>query len=81
MYKTYHFKSVADINVDIIEAIKKAFKGKAVSITIKEEIEDNADAIPNWQMLHGVKEKENIELGNTELKNWEDVKSNFNFKS
>lgn len=78
MYKTYHFKSVADINVDILEAIKKTFKGKAVSITIKEEIEDD---IPKWQILHGLKEKENIELGDTELKNWEDVKSSFKFKS
>lgn len=81
MYKTYHFKSVADINVKILDAIKKAFKGKAVTITIKEEKEENAEDIPKWQRLYGLKEKENIELENTELRNWEDVKSSFKFKS
>lgn len=80
MYKTYHFKSAADINVKILDAIKKAFKGKAVTITIKEEKEENAEDIPKWQRLYGLKEKENIELENTELKNWEDDKSSFKFK-
>ena len=81
MYTTYHFKSVADINADILEAIKIAFRGKAVSITVKEETEDNTNDIPEWQMLLALKEKENIEQGNTELKNWNDVKNSFNFKS
>jgi len=81
MYTTYHFKSVADINADILEAIKIAFKGKAVSITVKEEMEDDTDGIPEWQMLLVLKEKENVEQGNTELKNWNDVKNSFNFKS
>lgn len=81
MYTTYHFKSVADINADILEAIKIAFRGKAVSITVKEETEDDTNDIPEWQILLALKEKENIEQGNTELKNWNDVKNSFNFKS
>jgi len=34
MYTTYHFKSAADINMDILNAIKTAFKEKPVVITI-----------------------------------------------
>ncbi len=79
MYTIYHFKSVADINADILEAIKIAFRGKAVSITVKEEAEDDEDSIPEWQMRLALKEIENIEQGDTELKNWSDVKNSFNF--
>ncbi len=79
MYTTYHFKSVADINSDIIEAIKIAFKDKAVSITIKEEKEDILE-MPEWQIKLALKEKENLEKGNTELQNWNDVKNSFNIK-
>jgi len=48
MYTTYHFKSVADINTDILEAIKIAFRGKSVSITVKEERDNDRkeDTVP-----------------------------------
>jgi hypothetical protein len=39
MYTTYHFKSAADIDIDVLNAIKTAFKEKAVVITIEEEHE------------------------------------------
>ena len=42
MYTTYHFKSAADINMDIINAIKTAFKEKPVVITIEEDIDETA---------------------------------------
>ena len=42
MYTSYHFKSAADINPDILEAIKAAFKGKAVVITVEEESDETA---------------------------------------
>ena len=42
MYTTYHFKSAADINMDIINAIKTAFKEKPVVITIEEVIDETA---------------------------------------
>jgi hypothetical protein len=37
MYTTYHLDSAQDINTDIIEAIKVAFKSRPITITIEEE--------------------------------------------
>ena len=37
MYTTYHLSSAQEISSDIIEAIKVAFKSKAISITVKEK--------------------------------------------
>ena len=42
MYSTYHFKSAADINIDILNAIKSAFKEKPVVLTIEEEMDETA---------------------------------------
>jgi hypothetical protein len=42
MYTTYHFQSAADINNDVIEAIKTAFKGKSIVVTIEEEQDETA---------------------------------------
>ena len=42
MYTTYHFKSAADINIDILNAIKTAFKEKPVVITIEEDVDETA---------------------------------------
>lgn len=80
MYTTYHFKSAKDINSDIIEAIKIAFKDKAVSITIKEKT-DELTQIPDWQKLLGLKEIKHLKQGNTELKDWKEVKENYKFNA
>ena len=37
MYTTYHFKSAADINIDILNAIKTAFKEKPIVVTMKKK--------------------------------------------
>lgn len=37
MHTTYHFKSAEDINIDVLNAIKKEYKNNAVVLTIKEE--------------------------------------------
>jgi hypothetical protein len=47
MYTTYHFKSAADINVDILNAIKTAFKEKPILVTIKEEIDKSIFLMAN----------------------------------
>lgn len=47
MYTTYHFKSAADINMDILDAIKTAFKEKPVVITIEEEKDETAFLMAN----------------------------------
>ena len=38
METTYHFSSAQEINADILEAIKIAFKSKAITITIQEQL-------------------------------------------
>lgn len=47
MYTTYHFKSAADINMDILNAIKTAFKEKPIVITIEEEMDETAFLMAN----------------------------------
>ena len=37
MHTTYHFKSAEDINIDVLNAIKKEYKNNAVVLTIEEE--------------------------------------------
>jgi hypothetical protein len=44
MYTTYHFNSANELSIDIIEAIKIAFKSKPITITISEEEEEDATA-------------------------------------
>ena len=39
MYTTYHFNSAADINGDILDAIKNTFKEKPIVITVEEELD------------------------------------------
>lgn len=38
MYTTYHLKSAQDINTDILDAIKAAFKSKPITIIVEEDI-------------------------------------------
>ena len=42
MYTTYHLKSAQELSTDIVEAIKVAFKSKAITIIIEED-EDGFD--------------------------------------
>ena len=39
MYNTYRFNSAADINGDILDAIKNTFKEKPIVITVEEELD------------------------------------------
>jgi hypothetical protein len=47
MYSVFHFKSASEINSDIIEAIKAAFKGKPVVITVEEELDETSFILAN----------------------------------
>ncbi len=42
MYTTHHFKSAADIDVNILNAIKTAFKDKPIVITIEEDADETS---------------------------------------
>jgi len=47
MYTTYHLSSAQAINQDILEAIKIAFKSKAIKITVEEELDTTAYLMSN----------------------------------
>jgi hypothetical protein len=74
MYTTYHFKSVTEINSDILEAIKIAFKGKSVMITVEEE-ESEMD-IPEWQKEIVLKRRGHYANNPDQLTSWEEAKKN-----
>ena len=40
MYTTYHLSSAQEVNSDILDAIKVAFKSRPITITIEEEEQD-----------------------------------------
>ena len=42
MYTTYHLNSAADINADILDAIKSVFKEKPIVLTVEEELDATA---------------------------------------
>ncbi len=41
MQSTYHFKSAADIDMDVLNAIKTAYKEKPVVLMVEEEGDDS----------------------------------------
>ncbi|GAC1589381.1 MAG: hypothetical protein NVS3B19_09400 [Ginsengibacter sp.] len=47
MYTTYHLKSAEDINIDILNAIKTAFKERPIVLTIEEETDETAFLLSN----------------------------------
>jgi hypothetical protein len=66
MYTTYHLKSPAEINTDIIEAIKTTFKGKQIVITVEEEQDETAYLLSNTKnkemLLKSIQQANNGEL-------------------
>ncbi len=66
MYTTYHFKSTTEINADIIEAIKAAFKGKSIVMTIEEEQDETEYLLSNdnnrKMLLKSLEQAKNGEL-------------------
>ena len=63
MYTTYHLQSASELNKDIIEAIKAAFKGKPILITIEEEHDETAFLMSNpinkSMILESIKQDKN----------------------
>lgn len=57
MYTTYHLDSAQDVNTDILEAIKIAFKSRPIMITIEEEVDfeltEEMKAILDERLLEG----------------------------
>jgi hypothetical protein len=44
MHSTYHFNSASELTIDILEAIKIAFKSKPITLTISEDEEEDTTA-------------------------------------
>ena len=40
MYTTYHLQSAQEVGADILESIKTAFRNKAITITVEEDIDE-----------------------------------------
>jgi len=63
MYSTYHLQSASELNKDIIEAIKAAFKGKPILITVEEEHDETAflmsNPIDKAMILESIKQDKN----------------------
>lgn len=79
MYTTYHFQSASEINDDILEAIKIAFKGKPVVITVEEETKDSSIEIPEWQKEIVRNRQQYFNENPEELLNWDETKNSINF--
>ena len=47
MYTTYHLRSPQELSSDIIDAIKAAFKGKPITLTIEEDTDETAFLMAN----------------------------------
>ena len=41
MYTTYHLASAQEVNTDLLDAIKAAFKSKPITIIVEEDNEDD----------------------------------------
>jgi hypothetical protein len=41
MYTTYHLTSAQELNSDILESIKTAFKSKPITIIVEEDLNDD----------------------------------------
>jgi len=63
MYTTYHLQSASELNKDVIDAIKAAFKGKPILITVEEEQDETAflmsDPINKAMILESIKQDKN----------------------
>ena len=44
MYTTYHLSSAQDLNPDILESIKAAFKSRPIVITVEDTVDEEMDA-------------------------------------
>ena len=42
MYTTYHLSSAQEVTIELLEAIKAAFKSKPITITVEEETDTTA---------------------------------------
>ena len=63
MYTTYHLTSAEEINTDVIDAIKAAFKSKPIKLTIEVEDDETSFLMANpankAMLLDSIKQDKN----------------------
>lgn len=62
MYTTYHFKSATEINADILDVIKAAFKSKPIKLTVEEDNDETTFLLSNANkstLLQSIEEDKN----------------------
>jgi len=70
MYTTYHLDSASELDINILEAIKTAFKDKSIVITVEENSE-----IPEWQKELVLERREYYKQHPEELIEWDIAKN------
>lgn len=76
MHSTYHFQSASEISIEILEAIKIAFKGKPIVITVAEESAVKVSDIPEWQKEIVRHRREYYKTKPQELLDWDEAQKN-----
>ncbi len=51
MYTTYHLASAQEVNTDILDAIKAAFKTKVITIIVEEQKEEEFALTPEMEAI------------------------------
>jgi len=75
MNTVFHFSSADEINEDLINSIKAAYKKKPISITIEEDM-----YIPEWQKEEVRKRKQYADDNPESLLDFDDFIENFEKK-
>ena len=63
MYTTYHLSSAQDVNADILDAIKAAFKSKPITIIVEEDM----DAVELTTEEKAILDERLLEDGKTDI--------------
>lgn len=77
MYSTYHFKTADEIDTSILEAIKAAFKGKSIVITVEEE-KERLYHVPEWQQEIVLERQQYYNQHPEQLLDWNEAQNTIN---
>lgn len=68
MDTTFRFSSTQEITEEFIEQLKSFYKGKAISITVKEE-----SLVPNWQIEEVLRRQNHVKNHPESLVDFDDM--------
>ena len=77
MYSTYHFKNVDELDAAVIDAIKMAYKGKSIIISVSESATmEEHEEVPDWQQNIVAERLAYYKQHPEELSDWNAAKDN-----